>query len=543
MTTKTAARARRVGYVARAALVVLGVGTLSGGVSAQASSPSILHEFIPPDPTEDISFAATTLDGDLPAAIQTPSGVATAPDPARPPSAEHVYNGATTDDSPNSTYEPDRDTRRPNVEHYDDPFSPSTVPFKRLRAYDSIDDNYTLRVQNQALSVLPVGGSVGQGDEPFYGDLSVDLIPGQPVRIPTVGPEARVLRMHTNPPAQVEIVRDGADNWFVRGLTRSRVRLVVQLAIARDTFGSRFADVEWGTLSRQIVFRPRSRHEASFTKVAQAIGISRLMRPREVVEKMVEYFRSFEPSDDPPRGQEDIYLDLALSKKGVCRHRSFAFLVTALNIGLPARMVVNEAHAWVEVSDGSLWHRIDLGGAAANLENDSDPNRPRYVPPADPYAWPAQSSNDSGQGLADRSAPQSSPDSAPPDASTSPSAPPSPSASASASASAAPPPTEPGQTTEIQVIPVDTEVRRGFPFHVRGEAKSNGAPCAHIRVDVVFVSDAISRGIPIGSLSTDEQGHFEGAVVIPRDLTLGDYGIRMETPGDAAARCPARQTK
>jgi len=51
----------------------------------------------------------------------------------------HVYSGATTDDSPGSTYEPDRDTRRPNVEHYDDPFSPSTVPFKRLRAYDTIE--------------------------------------------------------------------------------------------------------------------------------------------------------------------------------------------------------------------------------------------------------------------------------------------------------------------------------------------------------------------------------------------------------------------
>ena len=118
--------------------------------SAYAETPgSILHEFIPPDPGEDVSFAATTLEGDLPAAIQTPSGLATAPDPRKSPGADHVYGGATTDDSPDSTYEPDRDTRRPNIENYDDPFSPATAPFKRLRAYDWVDADYSLRVRDR----------------------------------------------------------------------------------------------------------------------------------------------------------------------------------------------------------------------------------------------------------------------------------------------------------------------------------------------------------------------------------------------------------
>src|SRR4051812_46292160 len=79
---------------------------------ADAQQGSVLHEFIPPDPGEDVSFSATTIEGDLPAAIQTPSGVATAPDPRKPPADKHTYSGATTDDSPDSTYEPDRDTRR-----------------------------------------------------------------------------------------------------------------------------------------------------------------------------------------------------------------------------------------------------------------------------------------------------------------------------------------------------------------------------------------------------------------------------------------------
>src|SRR6185295_11724872 len=208
---------------------------------------------------------------------------------------------------------------------------------------------------------------------PFYGDMSVDLLPGQPVRIPTVGPGARILRMHANPEVNVEVLHDGADNWFVRGTTRTRVRLVMELAISRDTFGREYGDVDWSVLDALEVnraavaagFRSASGavgrgHEGAVNEVTQAIGISRSMRPREVVRKMVDYFRSFGPSNEPPSGRQDIYLDLALSKKGVCRHRSFAFLVTALGIGIPARMVVNEAHAWVEVFDSKLWHRIDL---------------------------------------------------------------------------------------------------------------------------------------------------------------------------------------
>ena len=55
-------RVRRV--VAAVALVAF------GGIAAQADADpqpaaTILHEFVPPDATEDVSFAATTLEGDL----------------------------------------------------------------------------------------------------------------------------------------------------------------------------------------------------------------------------------------------------------------------------------------------------------------------------------------------------------------------------------------------------------------------------------------------------------------------------------------------
>lgn len=527
--------------VRRAGAVLVGLCLVVGSIQADAQTQgSILHEFLPPDPSEDVSFATTTLDGDLPAAIQTPSGVATAPDPRRPPDNDHVYSGSSTDDSPDATYEPDRDTRRPNVENYDDPFSPATAPFKRLRAYDAVDPDYSLRVRDRGLVPLAVGGSVASGDEPFYGDISVDITPEQPVRIPTVGPGARILKMHANPTSEFDLARDGADNWFIRGKSRIRVRLVVELAIPRATFGSPFGDPEWNQIEGGVPQQP-ARHHTAFQEVAKSIGISRSMRPREVVGKMVDYFRGFAPSNDPPKERDDIYLDLALSKKGVCRHRAFAFLVTSLNIGIPTRMVVNEAHAWVEVFDATLWHRIDLGGAALNLEQESDPGRPPYVPPPDPFAWP--NNRDSGEDLAQRAREQQrdqTPDPGGPQ--------PSPGNGSSLSTSATPnlspsaatdDPQRP--TSEVVVAEIDKDVRRGLPFHIKGEVTSPGGPCAHVRVDVFLVSAELPAGVAVGSLSTNDRGIYDGAVVIPRDFAVGEYDLIVVTAGDS--RCSAAQSK
>jgi hypothetical protein len=285
-------------------------------------------------------------------------------------------------------------------------------------------------------------------------------------------------------------------------------------------------------------------------EVSQAIGVSRQMRPREVVRKMVEYFRGFEPSTEPPSGRGDIYLDLALSKKGVCRHRSFAFLVTAIGLGIPARMVVNEAHAWVEVSDSKLWHRIDLGGAAANLDNDNDPTKPAYVPPPDPYAWPA--ARDSGQDLAERSRQAQQQGQGPGQ--------PGGQDTAGDGGVATPPPPAPTSDppsdsklpeSEVTVGALDGDVHRGLPLHLQGQVASAGAPCAHLRVDVILVgrgghegrppASAVTEGTAIGSLSTDEHGRYDGAVVIPRDFALGDYDLVVQTQGDT--RCGAGRTK
>lgn len=502
---------------------------LATSVVVRADSPAmVLHEFIPPDAKEDIELAATTSDGRLPAAMQTRSGVVEAPDTSRMPTSTEKTYGATAPRSVESKYNPDRDTSRPIVSRYDDPFSPTTAPYKRLRAYDGVVADYTLTVMDSTLTPVLHGGGVSAGEDAFFGDLTVDVLPGEPVRIPTVGPGTRVVRSSTQPPMSLEIVRDGAENWFVRGSTRARVRLVLQLAIPQDAFGGVFLDAPLlpgrGTMVPSNVAR-------SVAEVVRSLGLEDQRSQRAVVAQLVTYFRGFEASDEPPRGRDNIYLDLALSRKGVCRHRAYAFVITALGMGIPSRMVLNEAHAWVEVHDGTLWRRIDLGGASTNLEQDNPgPPRPAHRALDDPFPWPEGSElGDSGAAMAERARAAEQP--TPSDGS---------SASGSAPRYSYQDPSLSGTVAAtipatMTILSSDARVLRGSPMRVEGKVSTDLGPCPFVRVNVLLRDPRTSRRHEIGAVSTDEDGRFLGSVVVPLELQVGDYDVVVATPGDA--RC------
>lgn len=534
--------ASRVGIGAASMLTLAGL--------AWAAEP-MLHEFLPPDPREDVQLGTTTAVGDLPGALETESGVVPAPDPFRQPGAtERAYGRSSLPEA--NQFQPDRDTRPVPQVDYDDPFSPSVAPFKRLQAFDVPGADYTFRVADPTLRRVPVGGSVHAGDDPFYADLTVDLVAGEPVRVPSVGPGARVLKVHTSPQVAVELVRDGAENLFLRGAQRGRVRVLMQLAAPRAALGGALRDASWGELPAAPPLPAGV--QASAEQVNRAIGVSRAMRFREVVERLVAYYRSFEATSEPLPAHGDVLLDIALSRKGVCRHRSFGFVASALQLRIPARLVTNEAHAWVEVHDGQLWHRIDLGGASETFRDATSEDRTQHTPPRDPFAWPAGSepsqqaaararqaqrearrANDGGAEPSGSGAPRET--DAPPGATSA--AAPVHSRRADGSAQSSGHAAGQGQADDRRPASVLTvratarEVFRNQALHLEGVVEAGGAACPFLRVDVALVDGGSE--VPLGAMATDDEGRFQGAVVVPVSVGVGEHEVVVSTQGDA--RC------
>jgi len=517
----------------------LPVALLCVGFAAQAEGP-LLHEYIEPNPTEDVELSATTPDGAMPAALETESGVVPAPQTGdHKPKGEHAYGGNATPDSIDASFRVDRDTTRPESVSYDEPFIPAVAPFKRLYAYDAVDESFELTVFDKSLNRLEIGGKPGPADDQFYADLFVDVAPGLPVRIPSVAPGARALVARTDPELPFVLQRDRADNWFMTADARRRVRLIMQLAAPRAALGSEMADATWGELLQKLPPLPPAVRVAALD-VAREIGVSQRQSPRQVTAALVAYFRGFAPSEATPKATRgaQLYTELALSRKGVCRHRAYAFAVTALGLGLPTRMVRNEAHAWVEVYDGVRFHRIDLGGAAGRMELDPRTADHLYRPPSDAFSWPDGS--ESGQGMLSdtlEGTGQSPPANASPAAAPRP-ATPAPSASTAAVDA-------PGQHAtagddrphaSVDIKLATTSSQRGSSIQISANVTAAGEPCTFSRVDVVL-RDAAGVETWLGAFPTDGNGKLEGRVTVPFDIDVGDYKVLARTPG--TGRCGA----
>ena len=510
------------------------------------------HELISPDPRDDLAMHVV-LDGDLPAAIETRSGVLKAPDPRAPTSPNDPAFGSSlssVQSDPGAKFTPDRDTRRPDVTPTADPFTPSIAPFERLAAFDQISANYTLSVESSATVPLSARNDVARdgSEEQFFADLEVDVRPGAKVRIPSVGPDARVVHAHAGVAGKdvpFRLWHDGADNWFVEGFARARIRLVMELTIARGAFGGELAVDKWSDFP--AVSPLPANVQQSAVLGARQIGVSRQLPPREALKKLVTYFRSFADSKDPPTATGDIYLDLTTSKKGVCRHRAFAFVVTARSLGIPARMIVSDTHAWVEVHDAKAWRRIDLGGAG-HATSEPVASGPRFQTPPDPFAWPSNanrgedlspsasrvSNGGNGNGGNGGGASSSSSSTNPSGTSPTPSSAltaPSPSASGGIGTTPSTSSKDERPTSKITLDLGDVDTRRGGTLKVSGKVTADGDACGSLVVDIFF-RDAKHHEVSIGSVATDDKGNYASSIVVPENLAVGDYDVIAHTSGD-----------
>jgi len=523
------ARARA---ASRGALVLV----LAIAVPALAQQAPTVHEYVPYDPSAETELGVVTTEGGFDVEKLTNSGKITAPDPGRPITDKTPLYGNKS--SAPEKFVPDRDTRRVDRLPYDDPFRPRLAPFKRLVAFDTVDSDYSLRVDSPKRTKVDVGIEKLKGvpsyktSDIFYADIAIELHAGDPIRIPSAVGGNIVKRAHLTPAVGYRLERDGADNLFIVGDGSGKVRLVMEIEAPRDSFGGTDILGDWPDLLRMPVSTlPPSVQKAADEFVTKDLKIDKASTtPRDVVHALVRYFREFKESEDPPPNTGDIYLDLVRNKKGVCRHRAFGFMITALSLKIPTRFVHNEAHAWVEVGDGTLWHRIDLGGAGRMLEDKTErpeKEQPPYASPDDPYSWPPGATK--GTDLLPPST-STSPGTSPTGGGTTPPPLSPPTSSGSSSAPTAPPSKV---TLTIPGAPSDDalETLRGKPFSVKGRVvDSTGAPCKSVRVDLKISSNTAGE-VSVGTLTTDADGNYEGKVAIPSAAKPAEYSVIATTPG------------
>ena len=295
-----------------------------------------------------------------------------------------------------SVARPDRDTTKEGTIRYTTVFEPSLVPFKRDRVLDAVSVNGDLIIEDDALLALPVSDLSAVGsDALFWGAIDVVGRAGVSIPIPSTAPGSRLVRFETTPPTPLSFHRDSADNRYVRIATQHgpgthRLRLVWLSTAPKSYFGGPVSSSSDLAQPGQLPVLP-PQLQVDVKRFSEAAGFDPRESKDALLERLVLYFRSFTPGQpEQPKGSP--YLDLALGKKGICRHRAYAFMVTALGLGIRARYVFNEAHVFVEVwvnRPRGHWLRIDLGGSAERLEVTSAASSTRHESTfRDPFGWP-----------------------------------------------------------------------------------------------------------------------------------------------------------
>ena len=374
---------------------LIGARPATGQITPTGENPPLtLHEYIPDekDLQQLIDFARRAGPGKLPKAFKADGDVIRKPtDGLTPRPRERTISQMDRKTQRQRQAAPDRDTKHEGTLHYHAVFNPSVVPFKRVSSLDAVDPLFMLISRSpryRTLGITPVRHAPDRTF--FWGSVLLRPRRGQKLPIPSVAPDMEIHGYQTVPAGiTVTFFKDGADNFAVSTTRARKTRLRFLVSAPNRYFthsvaaGLTLADVP-GPM-RPAVPTAVSRVAA---RMHQRLEISRDLPLLTVLNRLVAHYRAFE--EGPlPINTGNTYEDLTVSQRGVCRHRSYAFVISALAIGLPARYVTNEAHAFVEVWIPQMgWIRIDLGGAANELNVSGAKDRTVHRPTDDPFPKP-----------------------------------------------------------------------------------------------------------------------------------------------------------
>lgn len=537
------------------ALAILGGVAVASAAIVAIAQGGVFHEFVP-NVGDEASSLVSSAGGAEPSAIVYDGELIEAPEGGGLRDGERPMRALPGDGDDREevgrrspTFRPDRVTALPGAVGYFEVFSPAITPYKRVTALDGVALSGGVPVlavangEHERVQVEGAGAAApdGRARDRFWGTVVLDFEEGREVPLPSVSPESRILTLRAEPPVPLHIERDRADNFFVvldTPVSAREVRLVFLTDAPRTYFGfehgAELPTAPSDALVADVPVLP-DRVEADALEFARDLGLSRGDPFDRVLRTLAEHFRSFEESEEPPNDTGNIYLDLARGMRGVCRHRAYAFVITAMALGISARFVQNEAHAWAEVHmpERRGWLRVDLGGSAQGLDERSAEHGPDYTPAVrDVLPRPAayeQAARDARRtSEAEPTATGTGPGTTGPTSATGTGA-----TGPSIVASPTPAPGPPGVARAPLSLALDQEewaVLRGQSFEVTGTATTNGDPAEGVRIEVLLSDPRTGDEQLLGVTVTDEHGVFHASFGIRPDEPVGERRLVVRSP-------------
>ncbi len=537
---------------------------------AKRTRPTLHEDLVVPNGAQPDSRTIGS-GGGMPAAVRSGDKIIPKPplsDPDRAPKDEPVLGAGGFGADRQTQMRPDNKTGPDSTLHYVSVFNPDVLPFKRMSSFDAVGDDYTLRVGRTALFEVPVGGVTDQTKRDYFrGSVLIQLTPGKDIPLPSVAPDMRILSYETRPKVQLKFEKDGADNFYVRtdeSAAAGSYRLIFDCDADAGYFapqlptGRRYTPLMVQTLTPpELKPMMPDAIRANAEKTLDKLNVKSDLELGVVFNKLVAYFRAFEAKTLPPTSG-DIYRDLCDAQAGVCRHRAFAFAITANAVGIPTRYVENEAHAFVEVWFPERgWQRIDLGGAALRMEvtgaDDKTLHRPRAE---DPFAKPDEYKQNytqlqgdiaglTKQQLDDKKKPL---DQAPPSGAVGQGSGVGNGSGNGSGASPTPQDTilpdvnlpavamDPKkQNPKLEITLANPSAYRGGVIRIEGRASVDGKALADHPVDV-YISPSGARGAQskgLGRATTSADGSFRQDFTIPSTISLAVYEVYLSSNPDA----------
>lgn len=550
---------------ARTVALIAVAGLIGAGAFAFAQdAPPVqhkLHEDLPAPPQDEDSpmIGGEPREGSNPAAFSSGDKVLPEPSPDQGKSGEPVLGSGGFAADRDTETRPDYNTGPDGTLKYVSVFNPDVLPFKRMTSLDAVRDDYTLFIESPTTVELAVGGKTDPSRDRFWGSVMIELTPGADVPLPSVAPDMRILSYEATPAVALQFSKDGADNFYVRS-DESSARGTHRLVFLVDADAGYFAPALPARSYTLREVKRAARNQGLLPELPDDVAgeaerslgyldIDDDMSLEQAFNKLVYYHRGFEAKQ---MGDitGNVYRDLFDDQAGVCRHRSFTFIITATAAGIPTRYVTNEAHAFVEVwFPGREWQRIDLGGAALRMEVSGAEGKTLHRPRRDdPFSSPPE--YDQGytqlegdirgltdQQLAEKKEPLG--DDASGDWE--------PLADGSGSGSGSGrgddvvgpgddirqrPPDPAKATPTVTITLADESGYRGEAIQIVGVVNDRAGPVAGTRVDV-FVAPLGSGGNDarlIGRGATDAGGNFVIQSDLPGDLDLRVYELYASTP-------------